>query len=51
MHGYAFCELRKPAEGEFPTYKLFDKEGRLLDLEVDARDVENIARLLEKLQR
>ena len=35
----------------FPTYKLFDKEGRLLDIEVDARDVENIARLLEKLQR
>ena len=34
----------------FPTYKLFDKEGRLLDLEVDARDVKNIARLLDSLQ-
>lgn len=35
----------------FPTYKLFDKEGRLLDLEVDARDVKNIAKLLDQLQR
>ena len=33
----------------WPTYKLFDRNGNLLDLNVDARDLENLARLLEKL--
>ena len=34
----------------FPTYKLFNREGQLLDLNVDARDVENIARLLDQMK-
>ena len=34
---------------EFPTYKLFDREGRLLDLKVDPRDLEELASLLEQL--
>jgi hypothetical protein len=25
MHGYAFCGLRKPAEGEFPDLSSLDK--------------------------
>ena len=33
----------------FPTYKLFDRDGNLLDLKVDARDIENLARLLEQM--
>lgn len=33
----------------FPTYKLFDREGNLLDLEVDARHLEGLAHLLEQL--
>ncbi len=33
----------------FPTYKLFDREGRLLDLKVNARDLDGLVRLLEKL--
>ena len=34
----------------FPTYKLFNRNGELLDLNVDARDVENIARLLDQMK-
>ena len=34
----------------FPTYKLFNRDGDLLDLKVDARDVENIARLLDQMK-
>lgn len=34
----------------FPTYKLFDREGNLLDIEVDARDLDNLARLLNQLK-
>jgi hypothetical protein len=34
----------------FPTYKLFDRNGNLLDLEVDARDVERLASLLEQMK-
>ena len=34
---------------EFPTYRLFDREGRLLDLKVDPRDLEELASLLEQL--
>ena len=33
----------------WPTYKLFDREGRLLDLNVDPRQLDNLARLLETL--
>ena len=34
----------------FPTYKLFDRNGNLLDLEVDARDFDRLARLLEQMK-
>jgi len=33
----------------FPTYKLFNRNGDLLDLNVDARDLEGLVQLLEKL--
>ena len=33
----------------YPTYKLFDREGNLLDLEVDARDLDDLEELLDKL--
>ena len=34
----------------FPTYKLFDRNGNLLDLKVDARDLEGLAGLLERMK-
>ena len=34
----------------FPTYKLFNREGQLLDLQVDARDLDNLVQLLEKMK-
>lgn len=34
----------------YPTYKLFNRDGNLLDLNVDARDLENIARLLDQMK-
>ena len=34
----------------FPTYKLFDRNGNLLDLEVDARDFYRLASLLEQMK-
>ncbi len=34
----------------FPTYKLFNRDGDLLDLEIDARDLDNLARLLERMK-
>jgi len=34
----------------WPTYKLFDRNGNLLDLSVDARNLDNIAGLLEQLK-
>ena len=34
----------------WPTYKLFDRNGNLLDLQVDPRDIENLARLLEGMK-
>jgi thiol-disulfide isomerase/thioredoxin len=34
----------------WPTYKLFDRNGNLLDLKVDARDVEALAGLLDKMK-
>ncbi|MBQ9363093.1 MAG: redoxin domain-containing protein [Bacteroidaceae bacterium] len=33
----------------FPTYKLFDREGNLLDLKVDARDLDNLEYLIKQL--
>ena len=35
---------------EFPTYKLFNRDGDLLDLKVDPRDLEKLAGLLEQMQ-
>ena len=35
----------------WPTYKLFDRDGNLLDLEVDPRDLEDLAGLLEKMKK
>jgi thiol-disulfide isomerase/thioredoxin len=34
----------------FPTYKLFNRDGDLLDLKVDARDLNGLARLLESMK-
>ena len=34
----------------WPTYKLFDRNGNLLDLKVDARDLENLAQLLDQIK-
>ena len=34
----------------FPTYKLFNREGQLLDLQVDPRDLNNLERLLEQMK-
>ena len=34
----------------FPTYKLFDRDGNMLDLEVDARDLDDLVKLLKQLQ-
>jgi S-adenosylmethionine/arginine decarboxylase-like enzyme len=34
----------------WPTYKLFNRDGDLLDINVDTRDLENLARLLEQMK-
>ena len=34
----------------FPTYKLFNRDGQLLDLKVDPRDLNNLERLLEQMK-
>ena len=34
----------------FPTYKLFNREGQLLDLNVDARELDTLARLLDQMK-
>ena len=34
----------------WPTYKLFNRDGDLLDLKVDARDLENLAKLLDQMK-
>ena len=36
--------------GSWPTYKLFNRDGELLDLKVDARDLEQLAELLEQMK-
>ena len=35
----------------WPTYKLFDRDGNLLDVKVNPRDLEGTARLLKQLNR
>ena len=34
----------------WPSYRLFDRNGNLLNLDVDGRDLEGLAHLLEKMQ-
>ena len=34
----------------FPTYKLIDRDGNILDIDVDARELEKLARLLEQIK-
>ena len=34
----------------YPTYKLFNRDGNLLDLKIDARDLETLARLLDQMK-
>lgn len=34
----------------FPTYKLFDRDGNMLDLDIDARDLDDLVRLLRQMQ-
>ena len=34
----------------FPTYKLFDRNGNLLDLNVDARNLDQLVQLLEQMK-
>ena len=34
----------------WPTYKLFNREGQLLDLKVDPHDLEGLARLLDQMK-
>ena len=34
----------------FPTYKLIDRESNVLDLDVNAHDLEGLAKLLEKIK-
>ena len=34
----------------WPTYKLFDRDGNLLDIDVDARNLDALARLLERMK-
>ena len=37
--------------GSWPTYKLFNRDGNLLDLRVDPRDLEGLANLLEQMSQ
>ncbi len=34
----------------FPTYKLFDRNGNMLDLDIDARDLDDLVKLLQQLK-
>ena len=34
----------------FPTYKLIDRDGTILDVNADPRDLEGLAKMLEKMQ-
>ena len=33
----------------FPTYRLIDRDGKVLDVNADPRDLEGLARILEKM--
>ena len=35
----------------FPSYRLFDKEGNLVDVKVDARQLDNLERIIKKLSK
>ena len=35
----------------FPSYRLFDKEGNLVDVKVDARQLDNLEKIIKKLNR
>lgn len=35
----------------FPSYRLFDKEGNLVDMKVDARQLDNLERIIKKLSK
>ncbi|MBQ5621845.1 MAG: hypothetical protein IIU92_04420, partial [Bacteroidaceae bacterium] len=34
----------------FPTYKLFDRDGNMLDFNIDARNLDDLVQLLKQLQ-
>lgn len=34
----------------FPTYKLFNRKGELLNLEVDARQLDSLVKLLDSMK-
>ena len=34
----------------FPTYKLFDRDGNMLDLNIDARNLDDLVKLLRQMQ-
>ena len=35
----------------FPSYRLFDKEGNLVDVKVDARQLDNLEKIIKELNR
>lgn len=35
----------------FPSYRLFDKEGNLVDVKVDARQLDNLEKIIKKLSK
>ena len=35
----------------YPSYRLFDKEGNLVDVKVDARQLDNLERIIKKLSK
>jgi hypothetical protein len=34
----------------FPTYRLIDRDGQVLDVNVNPRDLEGLARMLEQMK-
>ena len=34
----------------FPTYKLIERDGTILDVNADPRELESLAKMLEKMQ-
>ena len=34
----------------YPTYKLFDRNGNLIDINIDLYNIENVANLLEQMK-